>query len=358
MSAATERTGLVPGLISTAEEITLDWARAVFGSAVAEIDVTRVGTGQIGTCYRVRLTAPDHAEVPASVLVKLPAEDPAARELLAGVYRGETRFYSEIAPTVAIRVPATHLAACPGDGAEFTLVMADAAPAAQGDQIAGCSDAQALDAVLNLAGLHGPRWCDPTLLDIEGLTINGPDDAAMMAELFTPAVDIFVDGLGSLLDVDTVTTLREVAAVIGPWALGRAERFGLVHGDYRLDNLLFPPGDAPGVIAVDWQTLSLALPARDLAYFTGTGLLVEQRRRLEQGLVEAYREELVSHGVSGYDDALAWSDYRYAMLQGPLVAVFGCAYGTRTERGDAMFAAMTNRACTAIRDLDSLALVD
>ena len=42
------------------------------------------------------------------------------------------------------------------------------------------------------------------------------------------------------------------------------------------------------------------------------------------------------------------------MVQGPLVAVFGYAYGTRTERGDRMFAAMVRRACAAIRDLDTL----
>lgn len=338
-------------------ELTVDWARRIFGADVEDVVVERVGTGQIGTCYRVRLTATDPA-VPSSVLVKLPAEAPAARDLLAGVYRGEIRFYADLAPTVAIRVPQVHLASYDGEGSRFTLVMADAAPATQGDQIAGCTDAQALDAVRNLAGLHGPRWCDPTLLEIDGLALNGPDDAALMAEMFGPAVDIFVDGLGPLLQADTVATLREVAAVIGPWALARAERFGPVHGDYRLDNLLFPPDDASGVVTVDWQTLSLALPARDLAYFTGTSLHVEQRRRLEEGLVAEYHRVLGDHGVTGYDAALAWEDYRFAMLQGPLVAVFGCAYGTRTERGDAMFAAMTDRACTAIRDLDSLALVD
>jgi hypothetical protein len=44
------------------------------------------------------------------------------------------------------------------------------------------------------------------------------------------------------------------------------------------------------------------------------------------------------------------------MIQGPLVAVFGCAYGTRTERGDRMFAAMVARSCAAIRDLGTIDL--
>lgn len=44
-------------------------------------------------------------------------------------------------------------------------------------------------------------------------------------------------------------------------------------------------------------------------------------------------------------------------LQGPLVSVFGCACGARTDRGDAMFAAMVDRSCTAMRDLDTPGLV-
>ncbi len=49
-----------------------------------------------------------------------------------------------------------------------------------------------------------------------------------------------------------------------------------------------------------------------------------------------------------------WDDYRFGALQGPLIAVFGCAFGTRTERGDRMFAAMVTRSCAAIRELDSV----
>ena len=106
---------------------------------------------------------------------------------------------------------------------------------------------------------------------------------------------------------------------------------------------------------MDWQTLSLALPARDLAYFLGTSLTVEDRRAAERDLVAAYHQALVAHGVAGYDVDACWDDYVFAMLQGPLVAVFGYAYGTRTERGDRMFAAMAHRACAAIRDHDTLA---
>lgn len=339
----------VPALV---EDLTPAWLSAALGASVTAVRSEPVGTGQIGTCHRLHLQGDG---VPRTVLAKLPAVAPAARDLLAGAYRSEVRFYAEIAPTVAIRVPACHHAVASEAGGDFVLLLEDLAPAVQGDQLGGCTAAQARDAVQNLAGLHGPRWCDPTLLDLEGLSLSGPDDAAMLAELYGPATEIFLEGLGHLLAPEDHGTLRDCVAVAEAWSLARPERFGLVHGDYRLDNLLFPPGGGPSV-AVDWQTLSLGLPARDLAYVLGTGLPVPDRRAHERDLVAAYHAALVAHGVAAYPIELAWEDYRLAMLQGPLVSVFGCAYGTRTERGDRMFAAMVTRACAAIRDLGTIAL--
>lgn len=343
-----------PAIIAEVEGLTPAWLSLALEGHVDEVlSAEPVGTGQIGTCHRLTLTGED---VPSTVLAKLPATDPAARDLLAGAYRAEVRFYAEIAATVDVRVPTCHYAAMSPDTGDFTLLMQDLAPAGQGDQIAGCSVGQARDAVSNLAGLHGPRWCDPTLLDVEGLALSGPDDAKMLADLYGPATDLFIDGLGDLVSAQDRVTLRECVAVAEHWALARSERFGLVHGDYRLDNLLFPPDGGPGVVAVDWQTLSLGLPARDLAYFIGTGLPVAERRTHERALVAAYHSALTTYGVTGYPVEDCWEDYRFAMIQGPLVAVFGCAYGTRTERGDGMFAAMVGRACAAIRDLGTIAV--
>ena len=345
-------------IVTEPEGLTAAWLTDALGARVDAVECEQVGTGQMGTCYRLRLDGPDvPRSLPASVLVKLPASDPAARAMVIGAYAIELRFYREVAPTVEVRVPTVHHQAIDLETGAFTLVMEDLAPAQQGDQVAGCTPEEAMAAAVNLAGLHGPRWCDPTLSDIEGLSIQGPDDAALLAEFYGPALEIFVEGLGDLLEPATVETLRQTLDLAAAWTLGRSERFGLVHGDYRLDNLMFTPG-SDEVTAVDWQTVSLGLPARDLAYLVGTGLSVEDRRAAEQDVVTAYHGALEGHGVTGYDRDQAWEDYRYAMMQGPLVSVFGCAYGARTDRGDAMFAAMVNRSCAAIRDLDTLALVE
>jgi hypothetical protein len=275
--------------------------------------------------------------------------------MLAGAYRGEVRFYTEIAPTVAVQAPALYHAAMADVGGGFTLLLQDLAPWRQGDQIAGSTPEQARDAVVNLAGLHGPRWCDPALLEIDGLSLNGPAEAAMLAEVYAPAVDTFLADLADRLDAADGDVVRRTTEIVERWALDRAERFAPVHGDYRLDNLLFP-AEGRGVCAVDWQTLSLALPARDLAYAVATSLPVEDRRAHESALVAAYHDALLRHGVTGYPYEAAWDDYRFSMVQGPLVAVLGCVYGTRTDRGDAMFAAMVSRSCAAIRDLETFSL--
>ena len=51
--------------------------------------------------------------------------------------------------------------------------------------------------------------------------------------------------------------------------------------------------------AVDWQTVSLGLPARDVAFLLGTCLALRDRRAHEKDLVAAYHGALAGHGVAG-----------------------------------------------------------
>ncbi|MCC3312888.1 phosphotransferase [Nocardia africana] len=339
-------------IVVGADEITPRWLSAALSAPVREVVATPVGTGQMGSVFRLEISG-DGA--PRRLIAKLPATDPAARAMVAGAYRQEIRFYREIAPTVAVRAPACHYAEFDGDGAEFTLLLDDLAPARQGDQLVGCTVAQASAAVRNLAGLHGPRWCDPGLSAIDGLTVNGEPEAQALAELYGPATEIFIDRLGERLSPADHETLRACVPGIAEWLLAAPERFAPVHGDYRLDNLMFSGdrGDIE-VWAVDWQTLGLGLPARDLSYFVATGLEPDLRRAHEDALVEIYWRALCSYGVTDYTLEQCRQDYRFALVQGPLVAVFGAAYGAATPRGDEMFAAMARRSCAAIRDWNAL----
>ncbi len=358
--------GPEPAIVTDPAAVTPEWVTAVLRSAghdvtVTAVETTRVGTGQMAHNERFTLTyAGDPGGAPRTIVGKFPSTDPTSRASGAsGAYAAEVRFYLELAPTVAIRTPACIYGAH-DDSGDFILVLEDLAPAQQGDQIRGCTVAEAELAVENLAGLHGPRWNDPSLREITWVAGGGgsADRAAGLAQYMDLATAPFVDRYRDRLSAEDAALLLRFAPVAGAWATGRPEPFAPVHGDYRLDNLLF--GTAEGgypVATVDWQTLAIGLPLNDLAFFLGNSLLTEDRRTHEQALVERYHAALAAHGVTDHPFAACWDDYRYAQFHGLIITVLGSMAVVQTDRGDDMFMAMASRHCAAIRDLDAEALL-
>ena len=351
----------IPG---TAEQVTAGWLSAALSRpgnpvAVAAVEVTPIGTGQTGATYRVavRYEGPQVA-LPDSFVVKLPAQDETVRDRVALSYRSEHAFYTEVADTVAVPLPRCYHCAIADDGAQFVLLLADLAPAVQGDQILGCSVAEARLGATALAGLHGPRWCDPAWLDFTGTVMPKPDEAGArgLGDITKLAAQITIDKLGARMSPADRDTVRESADLIADWLLGSPDRFSLLHGDYRIDNLLFDP-DRTRVTVVDWQTLAVGLPARDLAYFVATSLQPSDRADHERDLVDAYHRALCTYGVTGYGAETCWQDYRFGMLQVPLISTLGFAFSAETERGGEMMLAMMKRGSQAIRDLGTLDLV-
>jgi hypothetical protein len=206
--------------------------------------------------------------------------------------------------------------------------------------------------------LHAPLWNAPLLHDhARWLTPTDAASAEFLGALMSTSTEQFIERHTDQLTAEDQSTLRAAAAAIGPWAGLTRERFTLVHGDYRLDNLMFDPIDA-SVAAVDWQTATSGPPTLDVAYFLETSVLAGDRRSHERELLQAYLDALAKYGVSyAFDDAFA--DYRLDVLHGPLITVLGCVYATAapTPEADAMFLAMATRSCAAIRDLGTLDVI-
>lgn len=330
------------------------------GVSIDSVTVTPVGTGQTGATYRVAVSyAQRSGSLPESFVVKLPSQDPEVRQRVALSYRCEHAFYTEVVATVAVPTPHCYHVDIENDGADFVMVMEDLAPAVQGDQITGCSAVEATLAVEALAGLHGPRWCDPAWLDFGGTTMPRADAeiARGMGEVARFAADTTLERLGDRMSEADRRTIDESVASVPAWLLLEPERFALVHGDYRLDNLLFDPGRSR-VTVVDWQTLTVGLPARDLSYFVATSFPASERSSFERDLVTAYQRALCGHGVVDYDIDQCWADYRVGMLQIPLLTMLGFAFSSATERGDEMVLAMLARGCAAIRELGTLGQIE
>ena len=357
---ASGTTGGGPPPVDTPDELTPAWLTDALraGGLAATVDRVRhapVGTGQMSGCFRLTL---DYArgDGPRHLVAKLPSADPEVRRNGAATYVTEVGFYRDIAPTVSVRAPRCWYAVGDIDRAAFVLLLDDMAPAEPGNQITGCDVEQARAAVVNLAGLHGPRWCDDSLKEMTGLAPFGADSAEGIGMGFAMMVEPFIERYATQgADADV---LRAFAPRVAAWVTGRADPFALVHGDYRLDNLLFAvDAGRPSCAAVDWQLVAVGLPARDLGFFLGTGLRVDERVERERELVAAYHGALVEHGVEDYELEQCWGDYCYGLFQAPLITVLGAMFAVRTERGDEMFQAMTERGCAAIRDTGALELL-
>jgi hypothetical protein len=346
-------------------DVTGEWLSAALSSCgaptqVSDVVLAPVGTGQTGATYRIAASyAANPLGMPDTFVLKLPVADDDVRGGVTLGYLSEVAFYARVADKMAVPTPRCFYSDIADGGADFALLLEDMSPAAQGDQIVGSTPAEARVAVTALAGLHGPSWCDPAWLDLAEVAMPMPGNreaAQGLGDVARIAVDMTCDKLGAKVTADDRETATAAMDLVTPWLMATG-RYSLMHGDYRLDNLLFDPGGTR-VTVVDWQTMGVGLPARDLSYFTATSLLPELRADVEEGLVDDYHQSLLGYGVTNYDREACWRDYRLGMLQAPLITALGCAFASSTERGDEMIAVMLQRGCRAIRDLGTLALVE
>ncbi|MCK9894514.1 aminoglycoside phosphotransferase family protein [Frankia sp. AgB32] len=346
-------------------EITPAWMTDVLRAGGSDVEVTGlryepVGTGQTAVSYRFHLDLKpgQTSRGPRSVVVKMAAGSTDVRRRLRRAYRSEVGFYVAFASRALIRVPHCWSAALSEDRLRFTLVLEDVRPARAGRQVEGCTLAEATLAVENLAGLHAPFWNETDLvaqadwlieLDDAGLAILGKTAVAAAAD--------FTARYHADLGPRDVGVLRRAAELVAGWGNRMSSHRSLVHGDYRLDNLLFL-GDGEQR-TVDWQTVEVGLPGRDLAYFLSTALAPADRRSHEAGLVAAYHRRLLAHGVTGYSADDCFEDYRCGMLQGPVITMIGCVFASapRTASSDRMFLSMAANVSAAIDELGVLDLL-
>jgi hypothetical protein len=338
------------------EDIDARWLSQALGYAVHAVESERVGAGQTGASYRLTLQA---GKGPSTLLAKVAAGDTEARERVSPGYSNEVGFYTRLVQSLDIRTPHCWYAAISEDAHRFTLLLEDLAPRVPGVQVEGCDIERAAGALRNLAGLHAPRWNDATLFELDFLGNSMEGEAAeFLGEVAASACEQFVERYEAELGPEDAATMLAAGKLITKWATASKEPFAVIHGDYRLDNLMF--GDADDdVVALDWQTMTLSPPARDLAYFLGTSLDIEARRSAERDLVGLYHGELARRGVRDYSFARCFDDYRLGLLQATMITSLGAIFATRerSAEADEMFMAMAQRSCAAIRDLDTLSLL-
>ncbi len=358
----------MPSLVSSPEAVTPEWLTQVLQSSGAlrsgkifGFTTRSVGTGQVGVSVRYTLEySGANDDAPRSVVCKFASTDPTSRStgVAMRTYEVEVNFYNQIASTVAIRTPRCHFAAIDLPHADSVLVLEDLAPAAQGDQLAGCDVDTAALALTELAKLHAPRWGDSRLAELEWLNRNTQPALEGATGLLPMLWAGFVERYATRLTSSHVQIGEHLMRNIKSFLFDRPGPLTVQHGDYRLDNMLFATSEGGYPLAVvDWQTVTLGAPLADVSYFLGAGLQPEARRTNERPLLEHYLRELQALGIHDLSWDRLWQDYRRYSFGGFLMAVGASMMVVQTARGDEMFMAMAHRHATQIEDLEAVTLL-
>jgi hypothetical protein len=344
-------------VIERPADLTVEWLTAALGVPVSDFVFERIGTGQMSECYRVGLIYADGDSGPNSVVLKVAATDPVSRQtgLALGLYEREVRFYTDIAPHINGPVAPCHHAGLDAETGAFHLLLGDAGPAVVGDEIRGATVEQAALALTELGRVHAPLLGDTAMANADWLNRESPMNQALIGQLYAGFFQRYRDQIAP----EHREVCERLVASFDAYAASEVapqRAHGLVHGDYRLDNMLFgePGADRP-LTVVDWQTVTWGPAMTDVAYFLGCALPDQLRRDHYEALLRAY------HGALGPNTLINLDDVRDGVRRqsffGVVMAIVSSMLVAQTDRGDEMFMVMLQRHCQHALDTDALAIL-
>ena len=335
-------------------ELTAAWFTNVLatGSAVSHVRLENIGAdvGFMGEVHRCHLTwdsAHGDSDLPTSVIVKMPTQVDENFAVGDGMqaYEREIVVYQRLRPSLGLPMPKFFYGAMDPDPApwlgrplfflfehlpirsvnwligqflklsakskrRYILVLEDIDDARAPTQLTGGTLDDAHQALVVLAAFHAHNWMrtEPQ----ETYDKIWPMDRAsrVFQASYLRNRDAFVERFGHVVSGDTVAHLDEIQDRVPDISASLAARpWTLLHGDFRLDNLLFRPDGE--IVVLDLQGLGMGRPAVDVAYFITTALTSEHRDE-EELLLRTYHDALVGAGVSSYSWVQLVSDCHLA----------------------------------------------
>ncbi len=184
----------------TIDDVTPEWLSDTLGRSVTRLtkEPIGVGVGLVGQLHRLQM---EGSGSPATVVAKLaaPTEDGRFVATVLNMYGREVGFYNELSPRTSIPHPKCYFAAHDPVTQDTILLLEDVSERGRGgDQVSGCTLAEARNAIRTLARLHACFWDDPTLAGSSFLLKLSddpyPSAVAMAYEMAWPRVqELFGD---------------------------------------------------------------------------------------------------------------------------------------------------------------------
>ena len=325
-------------------EFTADWFTDLFqeqyGAAVLDVsrEVIGTGVGFVGEIHRCFLSwDATRGDLPASVIVKVPSKLPLNRSLGEGLqlYEREVIAYEKLASNMGLPMPNVLYSAMDDDPTpwldsvinflfsrlplggvswltvkflelasknprlrRYVLVLEDIADARPPSQVEGGSLDDALISLATLAKFHAHHWMNEESIAVSDRIwalnrlpkVSQASYARNREEFLGRFGELVGDEKMRVID-DTQDRLEDLLAPLAqdPWTL--------LHGDYRLDNIMFRPNGE--IVVIDYQLLSKGRPGWDVAYFITTALSADYKSE-EETMLKHYHETLLRAGITNY----------------------------------------------------------
>jgi aminoglycoside/choline kinase family phosphotransferase len=324
------------------------------------IDVRRTGVGDgvgmMSELSRLNLTwSKPGDDLPATMIAKYASTNPMNRAAATGfhVYEREVRYFLEVDARTTARTPRCYYGKLEADN--YLLLMDDLGDYRVGSQAAGAGFEDTAIAVDELARLHASFWEKASEFEWVPHIVNSyhADTMITLARAgWDPMVNHFSEHVPEAIRArkdDILAAIPNLQAAMdkGP--------ITLIHGDFRLDNVMFgvKPGHFPAVI-LDWQGPLLCKGVVDLALLLGQNTHIEVRRQQERNLVQRYVDGLAALGVN-YPPATAWEDYLDALTyQWCYAATVTGSLDSSNPRSAAWMRSLVSRQSAATLDHDLL----
>ncbi|HEY3342656.1 MAG TPA: phosphotransferase, partial [Anaerolineae bacterium] len=271
------------------------------------------------TIVRLSLTYSQDAPPAAPTHLFLKLSRPDSHQHVVG--SEERRKEVELHSRVAVLMPQPPVVCCyraaydAQTGASYLLFDDVAATHFGGDRSPMPRMAHWEKAIDSFAAWHAFWWDHPALPQIADF----PSEAAVTSkidgirECYARFADFAGDHLSSLQRQIYGRVLASLPRLLQRASRGR--RLTLIHGDANPSNVLLPYDTVAGkALIIDWQLWGVSYATEDLSHMIALYWDKDQRSAMERALLMRYHDQLVQHGVTQYDWADCWYDYRLAVI--------------------------------------------